>query len=103
MPMTGECYAATELSRELTGGQCVIRGEVPLRTFSMETIHVARNHSPHHLDTAPHRRAAHLALQRRLGLLSLRRARPRGRHHSHPLAAGTAVDVGVTQPHRYRP
>src|SRR5262245_52407646 len=53
--------------------------------------HVARHHSADHPDLDPLRRAPDLALQRGLGLLSVRRHRPCGHHPAYPRAHGTTL------------
>src|SRR5262249_24356003 len=56
---------------------------------------VARNDTAHYLDSAPHRRPSHVALQLRLGLLSLERPRPRSHHHPHPRAAVKVLELSA--------
>src|SRR5262249_8852289 len=54
---------------------------------------VAWNDTAHYLNSAPHRRPSHVALQLGLGLLSLQRARPRSHHHPHPRVTGKVLEV----------
>src|SRR5262249_29899259 len=53
----------------------------------------AWNDTAHYLNSAPHRRPSHVALQLGLGLLSLQRARPRSHHHPHPRVTGKVLEV----------
>src|SRR5262245_32244852 len=87
------------LARELNGGLLVAMEQFGTRRLwfsKRELTHVARDYFGHHLDFASHRRPPHLALQRRLGLLPLRRAGPRAGDHHHPAPAWTNITPGQT-------
>ena len=70
----------------------------PMPTFSGDIMwkspFVSRHHCPHHLDFAAGGCAAHLAVQRGVGLLSVGWSRIGVGHSPHPLAHGTIVARG---------